>query len=139
MHAAGALRLPWLYWNATHINKHSSPTIHSSRLIIIIPLQHVRADTMDQTIEARILRFERSHSVPRSCDQWQLKTRLPGLDMDVRSLPSTPSLLSDTNRGLAINRCCDEVIDRLSDIMTEYSDSFKAMRDWTAWYDMLKA
>ena len=94
---------------------------------------------MDQTIEARILRFERIHSVHGSSSQWQLMTRLPGLDLDVHSLPSTPSLLSDTNRGLASDRCRDEVIDRLSEIMNEHFHSFKAVRDWTAWYDTMKA
>ena len=54
--------------------------------------------------------------------------------MDVHSLPSTPLLL-DTNSPRAINRCRDEVIDRLSDLMRERSGSFGSKRDWTAWYD----
>ena len=92
---------------------------------------------MDQTMQARMLRFERIRFHYRSSDQWRLMTRLPGLAMDLRSLPSSTSLLSDTNRGPAIDRCRDEVIDRLSDIMTEQFNFFKAEEGWTAWYDMM--
>lgn len=89
---------------------------------------------MDQTTEAECVRFERIHSGDRSSDQWRLMTRSLGLDMDVRSLPSTP-LLSHIDGEPAINRCRDEVIDRLSDIMTKSFTTFDAPRDWTAWYD----
>lgn len=54
--------------------------------------------------------------------------------MDLRSLSSTPLLL-DTDSPPAVNRCHDEAIDRLSDIMTEHINTFGAKRDWTAWYD----
>lgn len=86
---------------------------------------------MDDTAEAKILRFERYHA---GRNQWELRTSLPGLDMDLRSLPSTPSLFSLSDRGRAIDRCRGEVIDRLSDIMVNDFELYEATRGWTAWY-----
>lgn len=88
---------------------------------------------MDQTIEAKILRFERIHSGERSSDQWRLIARSPGLDIDVHSLSNTTPHLLGTNERHAINCCRDEVIDRLSEIMTTRFSTIRATKDWTAW------
>ncbi len=117
---------------------HKLPGIHLQQsAILIIPSQKVRLDTMDQTTKAKILHFERVHSRDRSSDQWRLMTRVPGLDIDIHSLPNTTSLLADITRDPAISRCRDEVIDRLSDIMRQRIGTFSAMMDWTAWYDSM--
>lgn len=88
---------------------------------------------MDETTEARILRFERDND-PRYSSRWEPMTSLPGLDMDLRSLPTTPSLFSLSDRGRAIDRCRAEVIDRLSDIMKDNCRLYEATKGWTAWY-----
>ena len=115
----------------SHINSQAYSFKHL--LFSPFPTGVQKADIMELTTEAKLLRFERIHSRHKSSDQWRIRTKL---DMDVHSLPSTPLLL-DTNSPRAINRCRDEVIDRLSDIMRERSGSFGSKRDWTAWYDTL--
>lgn len=96
----------------------------------IILFHHVRPDSMEQVIEAKFLHFERIHSDERSSDQRRLMTRLPGLDI---SLCLTTPLLLGINERPAINRCREEVIDRLSEIMMTRFSTFRATRDWTAW------
>ena len=115
---------------------HKQPGIHLQQSAIPnIPSQKGRLDTMDQTTEAKILRFECVHSRDRSPDQWRLMTRLPGLDTDIHSIRSISSLIADITRDPAISRCRDEVIDRLSDIMRQRISTFSSTKDWTAWYD----